>query len=445
MTDLLVLGAGAKGTAIAVKAHVLNSLGLGSIDVAVVEATGPAAAWCDGNGVTSSREILALSPSKDLGFPYQSERAFPGVGQAIDRAMTAFSWQRYLIEEGRYADWLDAGSPPVQRRAYGAYLAWALARATDGVRFVDGRVARIARSPDELCWVVDVATPSGPRRMRCRAFALTGQGVHRTIPHEVEAAPRVLDCESGRMEIACAPVAGSSDIAIVGGGESALSCVEFVRALRPDARLTVYTAALPMSRVESFLENRVFSRPDEVGWTSLDVDVRRDFILRSDRGVFGAERVAPFAYDEHCRFVCGRVTHVASARDGARIRVDYLAGAGAGSDEHDFLINSTGFDLRQQIRALMEPETMTHLEACAPALAQDASAQELAIGRALELEGVRPYLHVPGLAAVSQGPGFSTLGALGLIGDRILEPSFEPLHRARERDQDGLKAPASSS
>ena len=59
---------------------------------------------------------------------------------------------------------------------------------------------------------------------------------------------------------------GSSDIAIVGGGESALSCIEFVRARRPDARLTVYTANLPMSRVESFLENRVFSRPDEVDW-----------------------------------------------------------------------------------------------------------------------------------------------------------------------------------
>lgn len=35
---------------------------------------------------------------------------------------------------------------------------------------------------------------------------------------------------------------------------------------------------------------------------------------------------------------------------------------------------------------------------------------------------MRPRVHVPGLAALSQGPGFSTLGALGLVGDRVLEP-----------------------
>jgi mycobactin lysine-N-oxygenase len=44
------------------------------------------------------------------------------------------------------------------------------------------------------------------------------------------------------------------------------------------------------------------------------------------------------------------------------------------------------------------------------------------IGRSLELAGMHPRVHLPGLAALSQGPGFSTLGALGLLGDRVLEP-----------------------
>src|ERR1700734_4172020 len=94
-TDLLVLGAGAKGTAIAMKVHVLNSLGLGPIGLTVVEATGPAAAWRDGEGVTSSREILGLSPTKDVGFPYQAARAFGDAGAEVNRAAMAFSWQRY--------------------------------------------------------------------------------------------------------------------------------------------------------------------------------------------------------------------------------------------------------------------------------------------------------------------------------------------------------------
>ena len=44
------------------------------------------------------------------------------------------------------------------------------------------------------------------------------------------------------------------------------------------------------------------------------------------------------------------------------------------------------------------------------------------IGRALELEGMQPRLHIPGLAGLSQGPGFANLGALGLLSNRVLQP-----------------------
>src|ERR1700689_1886944 len=131
--DLLVVGAGAKGIAIAMKASVLNSVGVGPVKMTLVEATGPAAAWMDGNGVTSSREVLAISPSKDVGFPYQSAGAFGEVGETVDEAALRFSWQRYLVDRGCYDQWVDAGCPPVQRRVYGAYLSWVLSRATEGV------------------------------------------------------------------------------------------------------------------------------------------------------------------------------------------------------------------------------------------------------------------------------------------------------------------------
>jgi mycobactin lysine-N-oxygenase len=421
-TDLLVVGAGAKGTAIALKAHLLNSLGVGALDVTVVEATGPAAAWMDGNGVTSSREVLAISPSKDLGFPYQSRCSFGAAGEAIDRAALSFSWPRYLIEQGRYARWVDAGSPPVQRRVYGAYIGWVLSRATAGVSVVRGRVARVALAECGERWVIDVAGPAGPRQYACGAFALTGPGVHRSLPHDLDAAPRVLDCDSGRMEIVRAPVYESSDIAIVGGGESALSCVEFVRALRPDARLTIYTPGLPMSRVESFLENRAFSNPDTIAWTTLSVDTRRDFIARSDRGVFGPDRLTALAYDERCHFVAGRVVHVASARAGRGVRVEYASTEGVMESRHDYLINCTGFDLLEQLRVLLTPQARAELERRAGQVWDRSPDGELAMGRFLELEGMRPRLQLPGLAGLSQGPGFANLGSLGLLADRVLEP-----------------------
>jgi mycobactin lysine-N-oxygenase len=426
-TDLLVLGAGAKGTAIAMKAHVLNSLGLGPISLTVVESTGPAAAWRDGEGVTSSREILGLSPSKDVGFPYQGARAFGEAGIEVDRAAMAFSWQRYLVDEGRYAEWIDAGCPSVQRRVFGDYLAWVLANATNGVNVVRGRVASLSLAPEKDRWLVDVENTAQPVRYACKAFALTGQGAQRVLPHDEEAEARVLDCESGRMEIARVSPEMSSDIAIVGGGESALSCIEFVRGRRPDARLTIYTANLPMSRVESFLENRIFSRPDEVDWTSLSVEQRRDFVERSDRGVFGADRVSPFAYDEGCRFVGGRVTHIASAAAVQKVRVSYRSTAGAMTAEHDYVINCTGYDPLEQLRRLLVDDAQAELERQVGALWGPAcNPDETAIGRALEVEGVYPRVHVPGLAALSQGPGFSTLGALGLIADRVLEPLAHP-------------------
>lgn len=421
-TDLLVVGAGAKGTAIAMKASVLNSLGVGPVRMTLVEATGPAAAWMDGNGVTSSREVLAISPAKDVGFPYESACSFGEHGGAIDEAALRFSWQRYLVEKGGYGRWIDAGAPSVQRRVCGAYLTWVLERATDGVDLVHGRVARVSLSPQGDRWIVDVAGDAGALQYSCGAFVLTGPGVHRTLDHDLDAAPRVLDCDSGRMEIARAPVEQSSDIAIVGGGESALSCMEFVRAARPDAQLTVYTPGLPMSRVESFVENRIFSNPDVIDWPSLSAQTRRDFIARSDRGVFGPERIAAFAYDERCRFVPGRVVHVASARGGEGISVEYAGELGAGANEHDYLINGTGFDLLEQLRTLCAPETRAEIERRVGPVWDRPPEAELPMGRFLELEGLEPRMQLPGLAALSQGPGFSNLGSLGVLADRVLAP-----------------------
>jgi mycobactin lysine-N-oxygenase len=430
--DLIIVGAGAKAAAIATKVHVLNSLGLGPIALTIVEATEPAASWSGRNGMTSGEEPLAIPPIKDVGFPYQSFETFGDVGEEIDRAMMPFTWQQYLIGERRYVRWVNAGSPPIQHRTYGKYLAWVLARATEGVSLVRGRVTRVSLDARAQSWATDVEDSTGSQQYRGRALALTGPGVHRPFPHDPDAAPRIFHCDSRRIELARIPIDQSADIAIVGGGESALSCVAFLRAFRPDAQLTIYTPSLPMSRGESFLENRVFSNPDEVGWESLDSQTRRDFVRHCDRGVFDPATLSTIAYDDQCRFVTGRVLHVSSAGHDRGLCIDcYASTEGNRSVRHDYVVNCTGFDLLEQLRALFPPAVRAEIESRAGALWDGPPGREIPIGRFLELEGMHPRLHIPGLGGLSQGPGFANLGCLGLLANRVLEPFF------RDQDKQG--------
>jgi mycobactin lysine-N-oxygenase len=421
-TDLLIVGAGAKAAAIATKVHVLNRLGLGPISLKIVEGTEPAASWLGRNGMTSGEEPLAVTPIKDIGFPYQSHYEFGEAGEAIDAGTMGFSWQQYLIGERRYARWIDAGSPSVRHRDYGAYLTWVLGRATEGVTHVRGRVTEVALDDAGERWLVAVEEPGGASRHAGGALVLTGPGIHRAFPHEPSVADRVFHCDSRRGEFARLPQDRACDVAVVGGGESALSCVMFLRGFRPKARCTVYTPMLPMSRGESFLENRVFSNPDEVEWGDLDLQTRRDFVKHSDRGVFDPPSLAAIAYDDRARFVTGRVTDVGAPAAGDGVRLEYESPEGGAGSEHEYVVNCTGFDLLAQLRGLFPAPLRAEVERRAGPLWERPAGSEVRIGRGLELEGMSPRLHIPGLGGLSQGPGFANLGALGLLSNRVLQP-----------------------
>jgi mycobactin lysine-N-oxygenase len=425
VSDLLIVGAGAKAAAIAAKVHILNELGLGPLRLTILEAVEPAASWSGRNGMTSGEEPLAIPPIKDIGFPYQSFQQFDADGERIDRALLGFSWQQYLIERRGYARWVNAGSPAVQHRDYGRYLGWILARARTGVTLARARVTQISLDALGERWIVEAAGADGACCYSARALALTGPGVHRLLSHDPNAGACIFHCDSRRGEFACIPPDAETSIGIVGGGESALSAVAFLRAFRPQARLTVYTTGLPLSRGESFLENRVFSNPDEVQWSSLDIELRRDFVKHCDRGVFDAGSLAGRAYDERCDFVLGRVTHIGIAGPERGLALDYASAEGPATATHDYVVNCTGFDLLEQLRALFPAGVRAQIEARVGPLWDAPAGAEVPIGRFLELRGMYPRLHIPGLAALSQGPGFANLGCLGLLANRVLSPMFK--------------------
>lgn len=420
--DLIIVGAGAKAAGISTKVHVLNTLGVAELSVKVIEGTEVAASWKGRNGMTSGEEPLAVTPIKDIGFPYQSHIEFGEAGEAIDAALAAFTWQQYMISRRRYARWVDAGSPPVRHRDYGEYLTWVMSRASEGVEHLHGQVVEVALDEEGRRWVVEVEEDGGRSRHACSALVLTGPGIHRAFPHEPGVAERVFHCDSKRSEFARIPEGERRDIAIVGGGESALSATMFLRGLRPDCKFTIYTPMLPMSRGESFLENRVFSNPDAIEWGALDEQTRRDFVKHSDRGVFDPPSLAAIAYDDRVSFVTGRVTDVGSAAGGERVSIVYDSPEGTVDREHDYVANCTGFDLLAQLRTLFPARVREEIEHQAGPIWDRPAGTEVPIGRHLELRGLNPRLQIPGLAGLSQGPGFANLGALGLLSNRVLQP-----------------------
>jgi mycobactin lysine-N-oxygenase len=428
-TDLIVVGGGAKAAGIAAKVHAMNGLGLGPISMKVIEGTEIAASWLGRNGMTSGEEPLAVTPIKDIGFPYRSFAEFGEAGDAIDAAVLSFSWHQYMIGTRRYARWIDAGSPSVRHRDYGAYLRWVLSRATGGVSHVQGRVTKVALDSEGDRWVVEATEEGGVSNHAAGALVLTGPGIHRAFPHEPSVAAQVFHCDSKRGEFGAIPEDRECSIGVVGGGESALSCVMFLRGFRPRCRFTVYTPLLPLSRGESFLENRVFSNPDVVEWEALDQQARRDFVKHSDRGVFDPPSLAAIAYDDRCKFVTGRVGDVGAGEDGC-VSLQYESPEGAAVAEHDYAVNCTGFDLLAQLRAMFADEVRDEIEGRVGPIWDRPAGTEVPIGRALELRGMRPRLHIPGLAGLSQGPGFANLGALGLLSNRVLQPLLREAERA---------------
>jgi mycobactin lysine-N-oxygenase len=428
-SDLIVVGAGAKAAGISAKVHTMNGLGLGPLSIKVIEGTEHAASWLGRNGMTSGEEPLAVTPIKDIGFPYRSFAEFGDDGEAIDAGVQAFSWHQYMIGKRRYARWIDAGSPSVRHRDYGEYLTWVLSRATEGVSHVQGRVARVSLDSEGERWVVEATEPGGEvSRHTGGALVLTGPGIHRAFPHEPAIASRVFHCDSKRSEFAAIPDDREQDIGVVGGGESALSCVMFLRGFRPRCRFTVYTPLLPLSRGESFLENRVFSNPDVVEWEELDQGARRDFVKHSDRGVFDPPSLEAIAYDDRCEFVTGRIGG-AGTGEGGGVSLHYEAPGGPTSREHDYAVNCTGFDLLAQLRAMFPDQVRAEIEDRVGPVWDCPRGTEVPIGRALELRGMEPRLHIPGLAGLSQGPGFANLGALGLLSNRVLQPLLRDARR----------------
>jgi mycobactin lysine-N-oxygenase len=421
---LAVLGAGPKGLAIAAKRAALARSGREVPDLVLVDREGVAANWSGAAGYTDGRQRLSTAPEKDVGFPYA--HTWGAASERVSQEVGRWSWQSYLVHQEGFADWVDQGRPLPTHRQWSQYLRWVAAQvpAEPILAEVDGIDLTGAR------WRLAARTPTGGRLdLDCDGLVLTGPGPPVRVPGQPDDHPRVLDGRTFWTSQDALTRDGPVEVCVIGNGETAGSITAALLAVLPE-RSTIELVSdhgVLYSRGESFAENRLYSDPVAAGWQRLAERHRREFLKRTDRGVFSLQVEQVLNQAGAVQTVAGRVTGLQPVGAKVIVEVDY-------EQEReriafDWVVVAVGFDpmwfwhlLGERARAALAGAAGGGPTARPPSR----TALERAVGHDLAVTGLHPKLHLPVLAGVAQGPGFPNLSCLGLLADRVLGAYVRP-------------------
>lgn len=435
LPTLLVLGAGPKAVAIAAKRHVLAKLGYPVPHVQIVDRQGVASHWSGKAGFTDGNQLLGTRPEKDIGFPYLSACwGDKALSRAVAKEVVHISWQSYLIDQLRYADWIDRGRMRPTHGEWSKYIQWVAERVEFDLCVAE--VTKIATTADQKRWQLTCQPSEGgtPVILTGEGVVMTGPGRPLTIAGQPKEHPCIMDGASFWLRVEefvhlRSQVTKPLNIGVIGTGETAAAIVvALVDALRSSAFIEVISPyGVIYSRDEGFEENTLFSDPDgrlaslygdhqhAANWLQLSERDRREFVRRTDRGVFSLKAVEEISHAETVRSVLGTVRHI-HAND-ATVRVETEYDGKVKHDEYDYVVVARGFDALW-FRHLLDKDTYASMAEITHSF--DGRTIEHAIAVDLSLDGFTPKLHLPMLAAIAQGPGFPNLSCLGLLADRIL-------------------------
>jgi mycobactin lysine-N-oxygenase len=415
VSTLAVIGAGPKGIAIAAKARALRAVGLEPPRVFLIERSAVAGNWRGPQGYTNGLLPLGTPPEKDVGFPYAA--SWGPASAAVTAAMAEFSWQRHLIVHGVYADWVDRGRLRPTHRQWSAYLrevaesaeAELIAGELVGLE-VDGERWQLTVEPGEaICADGVVFTGAGP------PVEVAGQ------PHEH---PRVFDVRTYWLHERDLKSDVAQNVCVIGSGETAASVViSLLKHAQKRSTVDVLTSrGVLYSRGESFDENRFYSDPGD--WPRLAESHRREFLERTDRGVFSQQAEATLNQSRGFRTLAGRAVAIDAGEGQVVVTIEY--GDERERVAYDLVVVAIGFDARA-FEARLGGEARVRLES---AIAGHELERRIDVD--LSVSGLNPPLHLPLLAGFAQGPGFPNLSCLGLLSDRILR-RYVPLEKAAGR------------
>jgi mycobactin lysine-N-oxygenase len=402
--------------ALAAKGAALGSLDWITPEVVLVDPAGVAGHWLGAIGYTDGQHPLGTPPEKDVGFPYSSEDWGESNGD-IDRAMLTYSWAAYLIVAGEtalpYAAWVDRGKPAPRHFRWAQYLNWAAETASATV--IEERVVSIDCTDGG--WHLGLASGSD---IAGDALVVTGPG---PAAHKISVkspSPLVLDGVSfWQLSRLGTRFGQRPNVCVIGSGETAAAIVVQLVDVLPGCFIDVVSRqGVVYTRGESFEENHVYSNPRK--WAELSEESRRDFIRRTDRGVFSIATKNVLNDAENVDTVAGTVMAVEPRRNTVRVVLKGQPNPTA----YNLVIDATGFD-RLWFLALMTSRARAALETAIGKPVIDESALEDAIDADLAVVSLAPRLHLPMFAGLTQGPGFPNLSSLGMLADRILRDYCE--------------------
>jgi mycobactin lysine-N-oxygenase len=410
---MIVVGAGPKALALGLRAHVLKEFGFDTPEIYIIEKNEIAAHWTGKHGFTNGQLKLGTSPEKDLGFPYEND----GTRQSIKIAqrMQNFSWRSYLMRNNLYSNWVDRGNPQPTHQEWGKYLKFVAEEISSSVHFLSKEVVRAV--PKENHWSVLVKDNKSSECSLIRADSLVLTGP--TVPKMPPCFPseKIFNMENFWEKIATIPVESKSKVAVVGNGETAASVLIALSKKRfPNLEIEVISPqGAIFTRGESFLENKFYSTSHQTEWKSMHLEDRRNFIKRTDIGVFSPGAIEELR-DEIFKTVAGRVIRVENQlscdADHVALRIDYRGENRVG--RYDYVVFASGLNHSKLIERLLGTEELAKLNA--------GKSLDEKILEDMSVEGLSPKLYLPMMAGLQQGPGFANLSCLGLLASRILDP-----------------------
>jgi mycobactin lysine-N-oxygenase len=405
--SLVIVGAGPKAVAIAAKAYALGKVGVDVPWIRIIEANSVGSNWLSYGGWTDGRHLLGTAPEKDVGFPYRTRIAGEQSGE-VDDILLSLGWQRFLIQLDEYPAWIDRGRPSPSHNLWARYLAWVAAQIDLQIDY--GTV--VHAEAVGTGWRVDVEKSTGIETIAAEGLLFSGPGRSTRALLDDE---RVLSVAAFWQAVSSRSLPAASRVAVVGGGETGASVIDEL--VRHDlVELSVISPQPTIfSRGESQFENQLYTDPTK--WALLPEADRREFIRRTDRGVFSIRVQQQLHSDDRVGHVHGRVTDARATEAAVELTVAHPT-AGDRRLPYDLVIDATG------IRALWFTDLLSESATAAFESAIGGSVDEAQVEESIDWDlsvtGMSPKLYVPGLSGYRQGPGFANLSCLGELSDRIL-------------------------